>query len=171
MLHLKNIEIYTPDVIPEGFEGFSVIYFRSQDGQDFYEAIKEADPDTMKILYADNVVTGFSPDASSLYPAGSSLIEVPADKVPEDIDIDGRYLFNSKTLEFTSNPEFITQELDFQKAQLLTIANEKIAQYQDKVDLGDATDMEVQTLKEWKAFRVKVREAKDIDSFPAKPRF
>lgn len=170
MLHLKNVEIYTPDKVPEELAPFGVLFFKSEDGQDFYDAVKLMKEDTIKILYADGMVTGFSKDASSLYPVGSSLIEVPENKVPDDLDVSRKYLFDPKTLKFTINPEFLTRDLDIQKQNLLSLANDKIAQYQDKVDLETATKGEVTALKNWKAYRIKVREATDVGSLPKQPR-
>lgn len=170
MLHLKNLETYTPENVPEELAPFGVMFFRSEDGKDFYEVIKECDPDTMKILYANGVVTGFSEDASSLYPEGSSLIEVPADSVPEDLALDGKYLFDPEKLEFTKNPAYDKRELEIRKQSAMAIANEKIAQYQDKVDIGEANKTETTALKNWKAYRIKVREAQDVGSLPKQPR-
>lgn len=170
MLHLKNVEIYTPDKVPEELATFGVLFFKSEDGQDFYESVKLMKEDTIKILYSDGMVTGFSKDASSLYPVGSSLIEVPASKVPDDLDVSRKYLFDPETLKFTINPEFLTKDLDIRKQNLLALANDKIAQYQDKVDLETATKGEISALKNWKAYRVKVREAQDVGSLPKQPR-
>lgn len=170
MVHLENLEIYTPDEIPKELEQYGVLFFRSEDGKDFYDSLKEMKEDTVKILYSDGVVTGFSQDASSLYPLGASLIEVPADKVPNDLELGRKYLFNPKTLEFKINPDFLTRDLDDQKQRLLALANEKIAQYQDKVDLETASKGEVSALKSWKAYRIKVREATEAGSLPKQPR-
>lgn len=170
MVHLKNIEAYTPEKVPDELTPFGVIFFRSEDGVDFYEALKEMKEDTVKILYADGVVTGFSTEASSLYPAGSSLIEVPAKKVPDDLELGQKYLFDPKNLKFEINPAYLTRDLDAQKQRLLAVANEKIAQYQDKVDVETATKGEVMALKNWKAYRIKVREATDAAALPKQPR-
>lgn len=170
MVHLKNVEVYTPSDAPEELVSSGVMFFRSEDGQDFYEAIKQMKEDTMKVLYVDGIITGFSRDASSLYPLGASLIEVPADKVPKDLELGSKYLFNPKNLKFTINPAFLTRGLDIQKQNLLALANEKIAQYQDKLDLETATPGEISALKNWKAYRVKVREAQDVGSLPKQPR-
>lgn len=169
MLHLKNLKTYTPEHVPEGLASFGVMFFRSEDGKDFYEAIKSCDPDTMKVLYANGVVTGFSEDASSLYPEGSSLVEIRADSVPEDLALDGKYLFDPETLEFTKNPAYEKRELEIRKQSAMAIANEKIAQYQDKADLGEANKTEATALKNWKAYRIKVREAQDLGSLPKQP--
>lgn len=170
MVHLKNLKIYTPENIPSDLAKWGVIFFQSEDGVDFYEALKDMSQDTMKILYTDGIVTGFSTDASSLYPAGASLIEIEKEKVPEDISLEGKYLLNPDTLEFKVNPQFLTRELDAVKQRLLAVANEKIAQYQDKVDLETASKGEITALKNWKSYRVKVREVTDLNDLPKQPR-
>ncbi len=48
MVHLKNVEVYTPEKIPEELALFGVTFFRSEDGVDFYEALKEMKEDTVK---------------------------------------------------------------------------------------------------------------------------
>lgn len=170
MVHLKNIKQYTPKSIPDELKELNIMFFCSEDGEDFYASLKDMRDDTVKILYADGVVTGFSRDASSLYPLNASLIEVPAKKVPEDLDLDRKYLFSPDTLDFTINPAYLSRHLDIQKQNLLGLANEKIAHYQDKVDIETATANEISALKNWKAYRVKVREAQDVGSLPKQPR-
>ncbi len=76
----------------------------------------------------------------------------------------------TKELKFDINPEYITRDLDAQKQRLLAVANEKIAQYRDKVDVESATKGEVMALKNWKAYRIKVREATDAAALPKQPR-
>lgn len=102
MLHLKNFVEYTPAEVPEELKGFGILYFRSEDGVDSYEAIKAAKEDTIKILYRDNTITGFSSDASSLYPVGTSLRSY-AVKVPSDLALDQK-CFPFSTLSRLSSP-------------------------------------------------------------------
>lgn len=169
MLHLKNFVEYTPAELPEELKGFGILYFRSEDGVDFYEAIKTAKEDTIKILYRDNTITGFSSDASSLYPVGASLIEVKASKVPSDLALDQKYLFDPIKVAFTFSPEYQALLLEQAKTKALKEANAIIEGIQDKIDTGKAREEDLSTMKAWKEYRIEVRETADLSALPAKP--
>ena len=169
MLHLKNVDIYIPDVTPEGFEGQHVIFFQSEDGVDFYEAIKKAKENTVKILYREKSITGFGTDASGLYPAGSSLIEVAPGKVPADLDLSGKYEFDAKKVTFSLSEAYKTQLLNQAKDKALKVAAGEMEAIQDKIDIGKATEEDLELLTEWKKYRITVREVTDLSDLPAPP--
>lgn len=51
-------------------------------------------------------------------------------------------------------------------ARLRKIADDAIAPLQDAVDLEEATETEVSTLKEWKRFRVALNRLPDQEGYP-----
>ncbi|QGZ16314.1 tail fiber assembly protein U [Erwinia phage Hena1] len=166
MIHLKNFKIYTPETVPDGFLGHEVVFFQSEDGVDFYQILADMKEDTVKVLYRDDVVVGFSTDASALYPADASLIELKAENIPDDISIDGRFMVDFKKRAVKLNEKAI---LENTKEQILAEIAPTIEDLQDKVDTGDATDETLETFKQWKAYRIAVRKATTLEELPEKP--
>ncbi|EAP7124586.1 tail fiber assembly protein, partial [Salmonella enterica] len=123
---------------------------------DFYNSI-----DTFKLKYKlcihpdTKVIHSVSEDISTLYPAGFDIVE--SDSLPYDDIISGKYQFvDNKIIPRTYNEVELTQITNAEKSKKLKLANEKIRPLQDAVDLGIATDEEIQKLGAWKRYRVEI---------------
>lgn len=79
MQHLKNIKSGNPKT-KEQYQltkNFDVIWLWSEDGKNWYEEVKNFQPDTIKIVYdANNIIVAITKDASTLNPEGYSVVEV-----------------------------------------------------------------------------------------------
>nr|WP_226999416.1 tail fiber assembly protein [Salmonella enterica] len=96
-----------------------------------------------------------SENISTLYPAGFDIVE--SDSLPYDDIISGKYQFvDNKIIPRTYNEVELTQITNAEKSKKLKLANEKIRPLQDAVDLGIATDEEIQKLGAWKRYRVEI---------------
>ncbi|EEL1431937.1 tail fiber assembly protein, partial [Salmonella enterica] len=122
----------------------------------FYNSI-----DTFKLKYKlcihpdTKVIHSVSEDISTLYPAGFDIVE--SDSLPYDDIISGKYQFvDNKIIPRTYNEVELTQITNAEKSKKLKLANEKIRPLQDAVDLGIATDEEIQKLGAWKRYRVEI---------------
>ncbi|ECT4158063.1 tail fiber assembly protein, partial [Salmonella enterica] len=131
-------------------------YFIDENGLDFYNSI-----DTFKLKYKlcihpdTKVIHSVSEDISTLYPAGFDIVE--SDSLPYDDIISGKYQFvDNKIIPRTYNEVELTQITNAEKSKKLKLANEKIRPLQDAVDLGIATDEEIQKLGAWKRYRVEI---------------
>ncbi|EAV8166804.1 tail fiber assembly protein, partial [Salmonella enterica subsp. enterica serovar Muenchen] len=101
------------------------------------------------------VIHSVSEDISTLYPAGFDIVE--SDSLPYDDIISGKYQFvDNKIIPRTYNEVELTQITNAEKSKKLKLANEKIRPLQDAVDLGIATDEEIQKLGAWKRYRVEI---------------
>ncbi|ECZ7309592.1 tail fiber assembly protein, partial [Salmonella enterica] len=127
-----------------------------ENGLDFYNSI-----DTFKLKYKlcihpdTKVIHSVSEDISTLYPAGFDIVE--SDSLPYDDIISGKYQFvDNKIIPRTYNEVELTQITNAEKSKKLKLANEKIRPLQDAVDLGIATDEEIQKLGAWKRYRVEI---------------
>ncbi|EJB9596819.1 tail fiber assembly protein, partial [Salmonella enterica] len=101
------------------------------------------------------VIHSVSEDISTLYPAGFDIVE--SDSLPYDDIISGKYQFvDNKIITRTYNEVELTQITNAEKSKKLKLANEKIRPLQDAVDLGIATDEEIQKLGAWKRYRVEI---------------
>lgn len=80
MIHLKNIKIGNAKT-PEQYEltkKHGVIWLYSEDGKNWYEEVKNFQPDTIKIVYDENnIIVAITKDSSTLNPEGFSVVEVP----------------------------------------------------------------------------------------------
>ncbi|ECD5556417.1 tail fiber assembly protein, partial [Salmonella enterica] len=117
--------------------------------------------DTFKLKYKlcihpdTKVIHSVSEDISTLYPAGFDIVE--SDSLPYDDIISGKYQFvDNKIIPRTYNEVELTQITNAEKSKKLKLANEKIRPLQDAVDLGIATDEEIQKLGAWKRYRVEI---------------
>ncbi|ECR8758528.1 tail fiber assembly protein, partial [Salmonella enterica] len=127
-----------------------------ENGLDFYNSI-----DTFKLKYKlcihpdTKVIHSVSENISTLYPAGFDIVE--SDSLPYDDIISGKYQFvDNKIIPRTYNEVELTQITNAEKSKKLKLANEKIRPLQDAVDLGIATDEEIQKLGAWKRYRVEI---------------
>lgn len=101
MMELKNVSRYYPEEMPYG-DG--VQYFKSEDGQDFYDSLRKF---TKKYVLCIDPVTGIihsvAEDASRLYPAGFTVVET--DTLPEGCDIYGGWKFDDGNVVSVTPPE------------------------------------------------------------------
>ncbi|EAR6584307.1 tail fiber assembly protein [Salmonella enterica] len=152
-MQLRNVTRYYPEHMPFGE---NIQYFIDENGLDFYNSI-----DTFKLKYKlcihpdTKVIHSASEDISTLYPAGFDIVE--SDSLPYDDIISGKYQFvDNKIIPRTYNEVELTQITNAEKSKKLKLANEKIRPLQDAVDLGIATDEEIQKLGAWKRYRVEI---------------
>lgn len=101
MMELKNVSRYYPEEMPYG-DG--VQYFKSEDGQDFYDSLRKF---TKKYVLCIDPVTGIihsvAEDVSRLYPAGFTVVET--DTLPEGCDIYGGWKFDDGNVVSVTPPE------------------------------------------------------------------
>lgn len=87
MQHLKNIKSGNPKT-KEQYQltkNFDVIWLWSEDDKNWYEEVKNFQPDTIKIVYDENnIIVAITKDASTLNPEGFSVVEVP-ELLPTDV--------------------------------------------------------------------------------------
>ncbi|BAN98647.1 hypothetical protein E05_38810 [Plautia stali symbiont] len=148
-MELKNVSCYSPDNMPYGH---GVQYFKSEDGQDFYESLNLFTKKYTLCIEPDTgIIRSMAEDVSSLYPAGFTVVDV--DELPDGVDISGDWLFEGEKIV----PRIPTQgervaKAKFKKAALMQQASTVIAPLQDAVDLDMATDAEKALLLSWKKY-------------------
>lgn len=163
----KNFTLYTPEHTVPG-----VTYLQSEDGQDWYDVRDSLSATQLKIAYqADGVIRMQSYNAVELYPENLSVAEISKRDVPKNFPerLDGNWIFDGKKIV----PRVITaqeviDQAEEKRAELMGIANQKIAPLQAALDVGIATDAELAQLKAWKTYlvllsRVDTSNAPDID--------
>lgn len=87
MLHLKNIDLYTPE---DPWLG-EVLYFQDDQGRDWYKMQKEFREDTIKVFYDPGAggqisTVTFNPDQFT--PEGLCVVEMDPDSIPSHVSID-----------------------------------------------------------------------------------
>ncbi|WP_334470861.1 tail fiber assembly protein [Arsenophonus sp. PmNCSU2021_1] len=150
-MELKNVSRYSPDNMPYGH---GVQYFKSEDGQDFYESLNLFTKKYKLCIEPDTgIIRSIAKDVSSLYPAGFTVVDV--DELPSGVDISGDWLFDGKKVVrcIPTQGERVAKA-KFEKAELMQMASIAIAPLQDAVDLDMATEAERAKLVAWKTYRV-----------------
>lgn len=97
MQNLKNFKRYEPvrssnnDILLRN----GVLFFISENGDDWYESQKSFKADTLKIAYDEKgIIRSISSDVSTLYPDGLSIAEIPNTTANRRADISGEWCFN-----------------------------------------------------------------------------
>ncbi|MEG0056785.1 tail fiber assembly protein [Hafnia sp.] len=160
----KNFTLYTPQSAVSG-----VTYLQSEDGQDWYDVRDRLSATKLKIAYQDDgVIRMQSYNAVELYPENLSVVEIGKRDVPKNFPerLDGNWIFDGKKIV----PRVITvqeviDQAEEKRAELMGIANQKIAPLQDAVDLDMATNEERALLTGWKKYRVELNRI-DINAAP-----
>ncbi|EDQ7344361.1 tail fiber assembly protein [Salmonella enterica subsp. enterica serovar Plymouth] len=152
-MELKNVNRYIPDD-PDYDSNF--LYFRSEDGKDFYESLSKFTKKYKLCIDSENIIRSVSEDVSRLYPAGFSVVEV--NKLPAGFNIYGDWKY--------SNGAVVAVPVDYQakaktiRHKLLTDANNTIVDWRTELALGDISDDDKASLTKWMAY---IRALKTLD--------
>ncbi len=153
-MELRNVTRYYPENMPYG-EGIQ--YFRSEDGQDFYESL---DKFTKKYKLCTHPETGviysMAEDVSRLYPVGFTIVEV--DELPEGFCIEARWYY--KDGEVLPVPVDYRQQAESERARLTAITEREISDKKTDLLLGIIDDEEKEKLKAW---RIYAKELQSMD--------
>ena len=160
MQHLKNIKSGNPKT-KEQYQltkNFDVIWLWSEDGKNWYEEVKNFQPDTIKIVYDENnIIVAITRDASTLNPEGFSVVEVPDITSNRRADDSGKWMFKDGAVVkriYTADEQ--QQQAESQKAALLSEAENVIQPLERAVRLNMATDEERARLESWERYSVLV---------------
>ncbi len=174
MQHLKNIVAGNPKTVEQYqlTKNFNVAWLWSEDGKNWYEEVKNFQPDTIKILYDENnIIVAVTRDASTLDPTGYSVVEVPDITANRRADDSGKWLFKDGAVVkriYTADEQ--QQQAELQKAALLSEAESVIQQLERVVRLNMATDEERSRLETWERYSVLVSRVDTANpEWPQKP--
>ncbi|EFC1443555.1 TPA: tail fiber assembly protein [Escherichia coli] len=174
MQHLKNIKSGNPKT-KEQYQltkNFDVIWLWSEDGKNWYEEVKNFQPDTIKIVYDENnIIVAITRDASTLNPEGFSVVEIPDITANRRADDSGKWMFKDGTVVkriYTTDEQ--QQQAESQKAALLSEAESIIQPLERAVRLNMATDEERARLESWERYSVLVSRVDTANpEWPQKP--
>jgi hypothetical protein len=153
MVILKNFTQYIPEyaelMVP-------ALYFQSEKGEDWYFHRLRFSADTLKVCYdSEGVIRSFGFDASRLYPGGYSVAEVEKNAVPEDISIDGSWMFDGSAIVPRTYTQAERVELaDKKRLSLIADAVAEMSRLSDAVELGRATPEQKARLLALKTYRL-----------------
>ncbi len=171
MQHLKNIRSGNPKT-KEQYQltkNFDVIWLWSEDGKNWYEEVKNFQPDTIKIVYDENnIIVAITKDASTLNPEGFSVVDITANRRADD---SGKWMFKDGAVVkriYTADEQ--QQQAESQKAALLSEAESVIQPLERAVRLNMATDEERTRLEAWERYSVLVSRVDTANpEWPQKP--
>lgn len=145
----KKFERY----IPSGEHYANVIYLHNADG-DWYQQQSKFKNDTLKILYNDDGdIISMHHDISMIYPENAYILELEANA---DIDINIHKVKDGKIYEYQSTTEYNKLKIELKKRQLINETSSLIAPLQGAVDIGTATNDEIERLKVLKEYQVSI---------------
>ncbi|EMM6241053.1 tail fiber assembly protein, partial [Escherichia coli] len=149
-----------------------VIWLYTEDGKNWYEEVKNFQPDTIKIVYDENnIIVAITRDASTLNPEGFSVVEVPDITSNRRADDSGKWMFKDGAVIkriYTAGEQ--QQQAESQKATLLSEAESVIRPLERAVRLSMATDEERIRLEAWERYSVLVSRVDTANpEWPDKP--
>ncbi|ENB2661106.1 TPA: tail fiber assembly protein [Escherichia coli] len=169
MQHLKNITAGNPKTVAQYqlTKSFDVIWLWSEDGKNWYEEVKNFQPDTIKIVYDENnIIVAITKDASTLNPEGFSVVEVPDITANRRADDSGKWMFkDGAVIKRIYSEEEQRLQAENQKQRLLHQAREKTQFWQTQLALGIISDSDKQQLMRWMLYAQKV-ESTDTSCLP-----
>ncbi|EDB2177887.1 tail fiber assembly protein [Salmonella enterica] len=152
-MELKNATRYIPDD-PDYDNNF--LYFRSEDGQDFYESLNKFTKKYKLCIDSEGVIRSVSEDVSRLYPAGFSVVEV--NKLPAGFNIYGDWQYKKGAV--VAAPVDYQTKAETTRQKLLNDANITIADWRTELALGEINDDDKANLAQWMAY---IRKLKTLD--------
>ncbi|WP_251988290.1 tail fiber assembly protein, partial [Escherichia coli] len=166
---LKNIKAGNAKTLEqyELTKKHGVIWLYSEDGKNWYEEVKNFQPDTIKIVYDENnIIVAITRDASTLNPEGFSVVEVPDITANRRADISGKWMFkDGVVVKRTYTEEEQRQQAENEKQSLLQLVRDKTQLWDSQLRLGIISDENKQKLTEWMLYAQKV-ESTDTSSLP-----
>ncbi|KUV11814.1 tail fiber assembly protein, partial [Escherichia coli] len=136
-------------------------------GKNWYEEVKNFQPDTIKIVYDENnIIVAITRDASTLNPEGFSVVEVPDITANRRTDDSGKWMFkDGVVVKRTYTEEEQRQQAENEKQSLLQLVRDKTQLWDSQLRLGIISDENKQKLTEWMLYAQKV-ESTDTSSLP-----
>ncbi|ENQ7971264.1 tail fiber assembly protein [Escherichia coli] len=160
MMHLKNIKAGNAKTLEqyELTKKHGVIWLYSEDEKNWYEEVKNFQPDTIKIVYDENnIIVAITRDASTLNPEGFSVVEVPDITSNRRADDSGKWMFkDGAVIKRIYTAEELQQQAENRKGRLLADAESVILPLERAVRLNMATDEERSRLEAWERYNVLV---------------
>lgn len=155
-MRMNNFSTYTPEV--KNF-GEGVQYFQDDKGRDFYDSRLLFKKKYVVFFDAHNVVRGVakSDEVTRLHPGGLSIVDI--NTLPKDFSLETPWLFNGKqVVKADYDPAFTTKS---RKAGILRLINPMIVPLQDAVELGEATEEEIEKYNTLRKLRIKLMRISD----------
>ncbi|MBB7501381.1 tail fiber assembly protein [Escherichia coli] len=163
-MELRNVTRYCPEDMPYG-EGIQ--YFRSEDGQDFYESMDKFTKKYKLCIHPESgVIYSMAEDVSRLYPAGFTIVEV--DELPEGFGIEASWYY--KDGEVLLVPVDYQKLAETQRQRLLTEAKDITSDWKTELELGTISDDDKARLTQWMAY-IKAVKALDFSQVNDKASF
>lgn len=155
-MRMNNFRTYTPEEKSFG----EVQYFCDEKRQDFYNSREKFTKKYVVFFDQYGIIRGFakSEDVTRLCPVGLSVIDINA--IPKDFDfLRGTWKFDGKKIvQEIVDPAFPTKVW---KAFFSNKINSSITPLKDAVDLGEATEEEVEKYDALRKLRIKLNRISD----------
>ncbi|ECC8734468.1 phage tail protein [Salmonella bongori] len=150
-MELKNVTCYYPE---DPKHGENVQYFRSEDGQDFYDAFDKFTKKHKLCIEPDTgIIRSVAEDVSRLYPAGFSVVEV--NKLPSGFNIYGDWQYLDGKI--SPVPVDYAALAEAEREKRLAEAGVLTKDWQTDLLLGIITDEDKALLTAWRDYIKKLK--------------
>ncbi|ENJ8227779.1 tail fiber assembly protein [Escherichia coli] len=156
-MELRNVSRYYPENMPYGKD---IQYFRSEDGQDFYESLDKFTKKYKLCIHPEtSVIYSMAEDVSRLYPAGFTIVEV--DELPEGFGIEACWYYQDG--EVLPVPVDYSRLAEKKRQNLLNEAKDITSDWKTELELGTLSDDDKARLTQWMAY-IKAVKALDLST-------
>ncbi|GDO93203.1 tail fiber assembly protein [Escherichia coli] len=163
-MELRNVTRYYPEEMPYGE---IVQYFRSEDGQDFYESLNKFTKKYKLCTHPETgVIYSMAEDVSRLYPAGFTIVEV--DELPEGFGIEASWYYRDG--EVLPVPVDYLKLAERKRQRLLSEAKDMTSDWKTELELDVISDEDKARLTQWMAY-IKSVKALDLSSITSEKFF
>ncbi|ELD0485523.1 tail fiber assembly protein [Escherichia coli] len=153
-MELRNVARYYPENMPYG-DGIQ--YFRSEDGQDFYESLDKFTKKYKLCIHPETgVIYSMAEDVSRLYPVGFTIVEV--DELPEGFGIEASWYYRNG--EVLPVPVDYQQLAETQRQRLLAEAKDITSDWKTELELGTIGNDDKDCLMQWMSY---IKSVKSLD--------
>ncbi len=147
--------------------GMDIFFLRDSNGELWHEAQYCFKNETLKVAFdKKGVIIMLADDATLLNPVNCAVAEIKKNDVPAEVNETQEWMYADGKIiprKYTKD-EFIANA-EITKQQLMSTASTAIAPLQDAVDIGEATEAEIDLLQRWKKYRVLINRI-DINDAP-----
>lgn len=155
-MRMNNFTNYSPEVKAFG-EG--VQYFQDDKGRDFYDSRTLFKKKYVVFFDGHNLVRGCAKaeEVTRLNPVGLSVVDI--NTLPKDFSLERLWTFNGKQIVPADfDPSFTTKA---RKQGILRVINPLLIPLQDAVELGEATEEEVEKYNALRKIRIQLMRLSD----------
>ena len=174
MTILTNFKEYTPESpeLKDLKDQLNVVFIRSDEGMDWYQAQKLFKPDLLKVIFDSEtgVIIGTGTDITEMWPNGYSIADVEYDLNATPQSLQGK-IFKKTTGKIVDRVYTKAQKKEIAQREIVSLQKEAtrlMAPLQAAKDLDMMTEDETRYFKELQLYLVNLSRVVSQEGYPTK---